>query len=297
MGSGIAAVLLRARSGVTLVEHDATRHARIAEQVRDNLRSRDLLDNINLLRIVTGPGDVDWQGVHLVIESIPESLSAKQVLFAELVSCAPSQAVLVSNSSSFPISAIAQGLDTQARMAGLHFFMPADVVPLVEVVMAERTHPSLADALCGYMKRCGMVPVRVNKDVPGFLANRLQHALCREAFALLEAGIASVEDIDAAVRYGFGFRYLASGPLLQRDHAGLEVHCAAATTIYPTLSNADTPPSVLTEPVARGDHGIKTGTGFYPWTPERAKAERARYQRVLNAGLDLIQDELPRVEP
>jgi len=297
MGSGIAAVLARARSRVTLVERDAARHAHLVEQVRASLASRGLEDNACLLRVVTGLDDVDWDDVHVIIESIPESLPAKQALFAELVQRAPGQALLVSNSSSFPISVIAQGLDTQARMAGLHFFMPADVVPLVEVVMAERSDPSLADALCGYMKRCGMVPVRVNKDVPGFLANRLQHALGREAFALLEAGIASIEDIDAAVRYGFGFRYLAAGPLMQRDHAGLEVHCAAAATIYPTLSNAATPAPVLAERVDRGDYGMKTGAGFYPWTPETAAAERARYQRTLDGGLTLIQNELPPIDP
>src|SRR3546814_13639290 len=93
------------------------------------------------------------------------------------------------------------------------------------------------------MRRCGSVPVLVRKDVPGFLANRLQHALAREAYALIEEGIASPQDIDAAVRFGFGFRYLAAGPVLQRDHGGLDVHCAAARTMYPTLSNADAPRS------------------------------------------------------
>lgn len=297
MGSGIAAVLVRARSRTVLVERDTSRHAAIADQVRDALALRGLEDNAGLLRIVAGLDEADWSGVHLVIESIPESLPAKQSLFAELVKLAPPRALLTSNSSSFPISAIAEGLDTQERMAGLHFFMPAYVVPLVEIVMAERSDPSLAEALCGHMKRCGMVPVRVNKDVPGFIANRLQHALGREAFALIEEGVASIEDIDAAVRYGFGFRYLAAGPLMQRDHAGLEIHCAAAQTIYPTLSNANQPMPMLAERVARGEYGMKTGSGFYAWTPESAAAERARYGRILRGGLSLIEEDLPPIEP
>src|SRR3546814_6494296 len=116
-------------------------------------------------------------------------------------------------------------------MLGLHFFMPAHIVPLVEVVLGPDTDPTLGDELAEFMRRCGSVPVLVRKDVPGFLANRLQHALAREAYALIEEGIASPQDIDAAVRFGFGFRYLAAGPVLQRDHGGLDVHCAAARTI------------------------------------------------------------------
>src|SRR3546814_15629161 len=107
------------------------------------------------------------------------------------------------------------------------------------------------------MRRCGSVPVLVRKDVPGFLANRLQHALAREAYALIEEGIASPQDIDAAVRFGFGFRYLAAGPVLQRDHGGLDVHCAAARTMYPTLSNADAPAAILADRVAAAKTGIK----------------------------------------
>src|SRR3546814_4288874 len=112
------------------------------------------------------------------------------------------------------------------------------------------------------MRRCGMVPVKVLKDLPGFLANRLQHALSREAFDLIDRGIASPEDVDAAVRFGFGFRFLAAGPVLQRDHAGIDVHCAAARTMYPTLSNADAPAAILADRVAAGKTGIKAGEGF-----------------------------------
>src|SRR5690606_38676133 len=147
--------------------------------------------------------------------------------------------------SSFPISQIAQGLPTQERMMGLHFFMPAHIVPLVEVVLGSATDRVAADALSTFMKRCGSVPILVRKDVPGFIGNRLQHALGREAFSLIQEGIATPEDIDAAVRFGFGFRYLAAGPVMQKEHAGLDVHAAAAATIYPSLSNAAVPPAVL----------------------------------------------------
>ena len=143
---------------------------------------------------------------------------------------------------------------------------------------------------------CGSVPVLVRKDKPGFLANRLQHALAREAFAMIDEGIATPEDVDAAVRFGFGFRYLAAGPVLQRDHAGLDVHCAAAATIYPTLSNAPEPATVLRHLVAQGRLGMKTGGGFYDWPEDRRRAEQVRYNALLQQGLALLADELPPID-
>ena len=205
--------------------------------------------------------------------------------------------MLASNSSGFPISAIAQGLGTAQRMLGLHFFMPAHLVPLVEVVLGERSDPALGSWLHAFMRGCGSVPVLVKKDKPGFLANRMQHALSREAFALIDEGIASPEDVDAAVRFGFGFRFLAAGPVLQRDHAGIEVHTAAAATMYPTLSNTDVPAQALRDKVAQGELGMKTGKGFFDWPEDRKRAERARYDTLLRQGLALLASELPTIEP
>ncbi|MDD2546185.1 MAG: 3-hydroxyacyl-CoA dehydrogenase family protein, partial [Burkholderiaceae bacterium] len=167
------------------------------------------------------------------------------------------------------------------------------LVPLVEVVLGPHSDPARAEWLCGLMRGCGSVPVLVKKDKPGFLANRMQHALSREAFALIDEGIASPEDVDAAVRFGFGFRFLAAGPVLQRDHAGIEIHTAAAATMYPTLSNTDTPAQALRERVARGDLGMKTGKGFFEWTEATQQAERLRYDTLLRKGLALLASELP----
>jgi 3-hydroxybutyryl-CoA dehydrogenase len=181
-------------------------------------------------------------------------------------------------------------------MLGLHFFMPAHLVPLVEVILGGKSDPMHAATLMAFMRGCGMVPVLVKKDLPGFLANRLQHALAREAFAMIEAGVATAEDVDNAVRFGFGFRFLAAGPVLQRDHAGVEVHTAAAATMYPSLSTATVPAAVLRDKVAAGKLGMKTGEGFYQWTPESAMRERKRYDDLLRAGLKLIAAELPPIQ-
>jgi len=297
MGADVAVVLTRALCRTTVVESDADVAARLTAGVGANLARIGRAEGADKLAVVADLDAVDWSTVDLVIECIPEQLDIKRQLFAELVRRAPQDAVLASNSSSFPISAIGQGLTTRERMLGLHFFMPAHLVPLVEVVMGADSDEGNADALINFMRRCGMVPVKVRQDLPGFLANRLQHALSREAFSLIDRGIASPEDVDAAVRFGFGFRFLAAGPVLQRDHAGINVHAAAGATMYPTFCNDDHPARCLSERAADGRHGMKRGEGFFQWTPDTIAAERARYDRLLRAGLDLIAPELPEIQP
>lgn len=296
MGADVAIVLARGGCRVTVTDPDAGKRTLLMAHVRTGLAPLGLEARTDRVQAVASLQDVTWHDTALVIECIPEKLAAKQALFAQLVELAPRTTVLTSNSSSFPISAIGQGLATQERMLGLHFFMPAHLVPLVEVVLGPQTDVVQAEQLCSYMRGCGSIPVLVRKDKPGFLANRLQHALAREAFAMIDEGIASAEDVDAAVRFGFGFRYLAAGPVLQRDHAGLDVHCAAAATIYPSLSNTATPARVLQAHVNLGKLGMKTGAGFYDWPADRRLAERQRYDRLLQQGLDLMADELPPLD-
>lgn len=291
MGAGVAVVLARGGVAVTVVETDAARRDRLLEQISAELAAAGMAGRAQPLRVCAGLADVAWAGVVLVVECITEQLAAKQALFAQLLAHAPADAVLASNSSGLPISAIAAGLPGGERMLGLHFFMPAQLVPLVEVVLGERSDAGRGRWLCGLMRACGSVPVLVRKDRPGFLANRMQHALAREAFALIDEGVASAEDVDAAVRFGFGFRFLAAGPVLQRDHAGIEVHCAAAATIYPSLCNGTEPARALRERVAQGHLGLKTGKGFFDWPEERQQAERARYEGLLRQGLALLAGE------
>jgi 3-hydroxybutyryl-CoA dehydrogenase len=291
MGSDVAVVVARGGARVTLVEPDATKASRLPGYVNAELKA--IGRAAPSLTVVPDLADVDWSGVTFVVECIVEQLAPKQRLFAELVERAPAGALLTSNSSGIPISRIAHGLASRERMFGLHFFMPAHLVPLVEVVLGPDSDAGRADALLAVMRACGSVPVLVRKDRPGFLANRLQHALAREAFSLLDDGVASAEDIDAAVRFGFGFRFMAAGPILQRDHAGLDIHAAAAATIYPSLCNDARPAAALTRLVEQGRVGMKAGTGFRDWPEAERVAERARYDRVLREALKLLQDDLP----
>jgi 3-hydroxybutyryl-CoA dehydrogenase len=291
MGADIAAIFCAAGWRVDLVEPDAARW--------DAARAR-VARAASQLGCASPPAPVihsrldapDWSAVGIVIECAPEKLTLKQALFAELAALAPDAVPLASNSSSFPISDIGRGLRTRERMLGLHFFMPAHLVPAVEVIRGEATDPSACERCGALLRSLGKVPVNVKKDVPGFLANRLQHALAREAFALMEEGFASAEDIDAAVRFGFGFRYLAAGPVLQKDIAGIDIHCAAATTMYPHLANDTAPAPVLRDKVTAGHLGMKTGEGFYRWTPESAEREKARYERALLDALAILKRDI-----
>ena len=295
MGADVAMVFARAGCRSIVLESSAARREVLDAYFASGMAAIGAAHRCDRLSACASMDDVDWQAVDLIVECIPEQLALKQDLFAELERRARPDTLFCSNSSSFPISAIAGGLVSAARMIGLHFFMPAHLVPLVEVVMGAATDEALAQSLSAFMRGCGSVPVLVRKDLPGFLANRLQHALAREAFAMIDAGVASAEDVDAAVRFGFGFRFLAAGPVLQRDHAGIDVHAAAAATMYPSLAANTTPSRALSERVDSGRLGMKTGEGFFTWTPEAIAAERQRYNELLLAGLALLADELPRI--
>jgi 3-hydroxybutyryl-CoA dehydrogenase len=176
-------------------------------------------------------------------------------------------------------------------MMGAHYFMPAEVVPLVEVVMGEKTELAHAQHVCELYKSVNKKPVLVKKDIPGFLANRIQHALMREALHLIDAGIASPEDVDDAVRYSFGFRYAAVGPITQKELSGWDVSCHSAKEIYPTLCNSNAIPQSILDMVIAGKSGVKTMQGYWQWTPEKVKALKAIYSKRLKAAFAVLKME------
>jgi 3-hydroxybutyryl-CoA dehydrogenase len=232
-----------------------------------------------------------WDNCIWVIETVTENLVIKQAIFKALDARVPAGIPIGSNSSGFPISKIAEGLPTASRMMGAHYFMPADIVPLVEIVLGEKTDLGLAEQVCTLYKLIHKKPVLVKRDIPGFLANRIQHALMREALALVDAGIATPDDIDDAVRYSFGFRYAAVGPMTQKEISGWDGMANAAKEIYPSLSNIDAIPTSLAKLMAEGKTGIKAGEGFRKWSPEESKAVNEQYTRRLKAAFDVLQME------
>ena len=230
--------------------------------------------------------DCDW-----IIETIAENLELKQAMFKYLDETVPAHIPIGSNSSGFPISKIALGLKTAKRMMGAHYFMPAEVVPLVEIVMGEKTELVFAEKACQIYKAIDKKPVLVKKDIPGFLANRIQHALMREALSLVQEGIASPEDIDDAVRYSFGFRYAAVGPMTQKEISGWDGMANAAKEIYPSLSNITTLPPKVVQLMSEGKTGMKAGEGFRKWTAEEIQQTSNSYSKRLKAAFDVLNME------
>jgi 3-hydroxybutyryl-CoA dehydrogenase len=230
----------------------------------------------------------DWNRVVWVLETVAEDLDLKRRLFAELDARVPSHIPIGSNSSGFPISSIAQGLATRRRMFNAHYFMPAHLVPLVEVALGEDSDAALGEDVCAIYRRAGKKPVLVRKDIPGFLGNRIQHALMREAMDLIDRGIATPDDVDTAVRYSFGFRYAAAGPVLQKEISGWDSMGRAAKEIYPSLSDTDRLADCVAERIAAGKTGMKAGEGFRIWSAEEIESERAAYEKRLKAAFDIL---------
>jgi len=290
MGTGIVAGLIAQRIPTVLLGRDAGRCADSVAKARA-IAAR-LVAGANADAPPVEAGLIDswsaWEGASIVIETVAEDLALKQALFRDLDARVPAHIPLGSNSSSHPISKIAAGLPTRRRMFGAHYFMPAEIVPLVEVVLGADSDPELGRKVCELFIAMKKKPVLVKKDITGFLANRIQHALLREALSLIDAGIASAEDVDLVVRYSFGFRYAAAGPIMQKEISGWDTTLRAGTEIYPTLSNTATVPACLAERVAQGKIGMKSGEGFIKWTPETIKAAKAEYERKLKAAFELL---------
>jgi 3-hydroxybutyryl-CoA dehydrogenase len=291
MGAGIAAMFVAGSCDVDVIEPNEATRAGLVERVQQAAREIGRKKPLGKVRALAAIEEIDWSGVTLVVEAVLESLELKRQVFAALDAAAPQGIPITSNSSGFPITKIADGLKGAGRMLGLHFFMPAHLVPCVEVICGERSDMTVAERVMSITGELGKKPVLVRKDIPGFLANRLQAAIMREALHLVEEGYASIEDIDTVSRYSFGFRLAAAGPLLQKDISGLRSVVVSHATMYPSLSNATEPSRILRDLVAAGKSGVQTREGFYKWSDETAAAELARYDRAIQKALAILREE------
>lgn len=216
----------------------------------------------------------------LVVESAPEDLGLKQALFRAIDAAAPARAILASNTSGLPITQLGAATGRPERVLGTHYWNPPHLMPLVEVVAGERTDPAVLDAVEALLRRLGKIPLRVRRDVPGFVWNRLQNALLREALWLVEQGVATPAEVDLAMTLGLGRRYSIVGLFEAIDLGGLETWSRVAGHLFPVLSKADGAP-LLHDLVARGRRGAEAGGGFHDWTRERVAEVVARRDRAL----------------
>jgi 3-hydroxybutyryl-CoA dehydrogenase len=297
MGHGIAQVCAQAGKKVALTDSVPevlqTARSRIEQSVA-LLRNNGLLPG---LQTDTMMGNLSFptrmedavRSADVVFEAIPENPELKRQLFSRLDSCCGPEVIFASNTSALPIHMLAGFSRNPARVIGTHFFNPAQLVPLVEVITSEATSPAVLRLLMDFLAAAGKKPIHVRKDIPGFIGNRLQTALVREAMSLVQKGVATAEDIDAVVKHSLALRMVFSGPLEQRDLNGLDTHCAVAQTLYVDLEDAKEPLPVLRNKVAQGKLGLKTGKGFYDWTGQLPAEIVKRKNEELIALLKFLQ--------
>jgi 3-hydroxybutyryl-CoA dehydrogenase len=211
------------------------------------------------------------QDSEIIIEAASEKLSVKQKIFSEIEGYVGPETLLCTNTSAISITQIAEPLKRKERLVGTHFWNPPHIVPCVEVIRSAYTSDEVFETVYDFMKNAGKKPVKVLKDVPGFLGNRMQHALWREATSLVQAGIASPEDIDAVVKFGFGLRMPFLGPLETADLAGLDLTHDVQLYLFPFLENAATPLPILEEKLSDGKLGVKSLEGFHQWSQEEVE--------------------------
>lgn len=216
-----------------------------------------------------------------VIECVLEDMELKQNLFAEIEPLCKKTCILATNTSVMSISEIAAKVKDKGRFVGAHFWNPPYLIPLVEVVKGYETSEETMDITYDYLKKIGKKPVKCLKDVQGFIANRLQHAIWREALYIVEAGIADARTVDEALKYGPGLRYPVLGILEQADMIGLDLSLSIQSNIVQYLADNHEPSKLLRELVERGDLGFKTGKGYQTWTPEEMDTLRRTLSEYL----------------
>jgi 3-hydroxybutyryl-CoA dehydrogenase len=285
MGHGIAQVFAHAGFRVRIYDPVANVRASVHQRIRDNLSDLGE-DPQSAARVTIHPSIAETvQQVQAVFEAGPENLSLKQDIFASVESSAPPDAILASNTSVIPITQIMQRIERGERALGTHWWNPPYLVPLVEVVKTARTASSAIEAMVELLRSAGKTPVIVNRDIPGFVGNRLQHALWREAIALVAAGVCDAETVDTVVKASFGRRLAVLGPLENADLVGTDLTLAIHETVLPDLERSPDPSAYLRRLVTEGKLGMRCGEGFRRWTPQQQAQLRKRVLEHLR-GLD-----------
>jgi 3-hydroxybutyryl-CoA dehydrogenase len=227
----------------------------------------------------------------IIFECILEDLEVKQNYFAELDKLCSPETILASNTSAISITEIAEKAVHKERIVGTHYWNPAYLIPLVEVIKTEYVSDETVERTFELLKNAGKKPVLVKKDVPGFLANRMQHALFREALSIVENGIADPKDVDDAIKYGFGMRLGISAPMEVMDMGGLDLTYSIHNYLFSHLEDSHKPLKVLTDKLDEGKLGFKSGSGLQEWSKDKIEET----QKNLTAGLIKVAKALDRI--
>ena len=266
MGAGIAQVFASNDCKVKVFEPNQEVRLSLQDRVAENLKL--IGSDIAIAELIEVCGDLEEAvaSAQYVTEAAPEKLDLKRSIFADLERLAPDDAILASNTSVIPITHITKGLETANRMVGTHWWNPPYLVPLVEVIQGDGTSQDTIDLTMGLLRGVGKEPVHVKKDRPGFVANRLQHALWREAIAMVAEGICDARTLDTCVKNSFGLRLPVLGPLENADLVGLDLTLDIHRTVIPELDRSSGPNPYLEQQIEAGRLGFKTGEGFRSWT-------------------------------
>jgi 3-hydroxybutyryl-CoA dehydrogenase len=276
MGHGIAQVFALAGHDVRIYDSVMANLDSATARIQGNLR--ELGEDVSAVErvhpathLAAAVRDADY-----VVEAVLEDLPLKQKLFAEIEQHAPPEAIFASNTSVIPITRIMEALHDRTRALGTHWWNPPYLVPLVEVIGTQWTSQAAIEWTIALHTAAGKMPVHVKKDVAGFVGNRLQHALWREAIALVEHGICDAETVDTVIKASFGRRLAVLGPLENADLVGTDLTLAIHRTVLPEIENRAGPSPYLEALVASGKLGFKSGEGFRKWDAEEQAALRAK---------------------
>jgi 3-hydroxybutyryl-CoA dehydrogenase len=279
MGSGIAQVFaacpdlkvtifIREKFEYDCMDKIAANLAVLTE--KDILKKEDVEGIFGRIRL-TEDLEEAVKDADFVIECIPENMELKQDLFKSLEPLCRKDTIFATNTSVMSITKISEKCTEKSRVVGTHFWNPPYLIPLVEVVKSDYTSDDVMGKTMELLKKAGKHPIKVNKDVPGFVANRLQHAVWREAISIVERGIADAATVDEAVKYSFGLRLPKLAPMENADMVGTDLTLSIHSYILKHLENSAEPSPLLKEKVEKGELGFKTGKGFQEWTPEQVK--------------------------
>jgi len=285
MGHGIAQAYAQEGYPVAISDSSASTISGVKSRIKTNLETlaqEEFIQQADIERIldritVTGSLEKAVRDADFVTEAIIEDLDAKKKLFGEMESYCSSKTILASNTSTFPMTQIATMLKSPERAIVTHWMNPPHLVPLVEVVPGKKTSEETYTTTYELLRKIKKVPVKVQQEVIGFLINRIQTAMYREVYHLVETGVASAEDIDRAIVASIGFRLATLGPLQIRDLAGLDVMLTVEGMLAGEINSSKSPPKLLTDMVASGKSGAKTGKGFFDYTPD-SLSELIRYR-------------------
>ena len=282
MGFSMAQIFASCGYTVTLWNHREEK----LNSAREKIEAAGVTEPITYTTDIHMLADMD-----LIVENVAENLEVKHAFYRELSEFVSDDTIIATNTSGLSINLLAQAVAKPERFLGMHWFNPPHIIPLIEIICSDVTKKEIAQSIYDLANAIGKKPAIVNRDVPGFAANRLQLAVLREALAMVEDGVITPENIDAVMKYGLGFRWAVLGPLETVDFGGIDIFYHIAEYLIPDLCDSHEIPAKLAEAYEQGKLGTKTGKGFYDYPGNRVREKTAERDAKLKKLLDALYSE------